>query len=100
MNKQKKKIFPIICTTFLLAILAIGVVWKWNKYSLVLNVTDETITLEYGVDELPEITALCKGTLINRKGTPVKTSMKGDLNLEHLGSYEVTFTAKYKDMKL
>ena len=98
---KKKKIILITAISILLCILAaIGVVWKFNKYSLVLSVTDEMITLEYGVDKLPEITALCKGSLINRKGSPVKTSMNGDVDLTKLGDYEVTFTAKYKNLTL
>lgn len=98
---KKKKIILIASISVLLCILAaIGAVWKFNKYSLVLSVTDEVITLEYGVDKMPEITALCKGSLINKKGSPVKTVMKGDVDLTKLGEYEVTFTAKYKDMTL
>lgn len=98
---KKKKIILITAISILLCILAaIGVVWKFNKYSLVLSVTDEMITLEYGVDKMPEITALCKGSLINRKGIPVKTTMNGDVDLTKLGDYEVTFTAKYKNLTL
>lgn len=98
---KKKKIILITTISVLLCILAaIGAVWKFNKYSLVLSETDEVITLEYGVDKVPEITALCKGSLLNRKGSPVKTEMKGNVDLAKLGDYEVTFTAKYKDMTL
>ena len=98
---KKKKIILITSISVLLCILAaIGTVWKFNEYSLVLSITDEVITLEYGVDKMPEITALCKGSLINKKGSPVKTVMKGDVDLTKLGEYEVTFTAKYKDMTL
>ena len=98
---KKKKIILITTISVLLCILAaIGTVWKFNKYSLVLSVPEDVITIEYGVDKLPEITALCKGSLINRKGTPVKTTMNGDVDLTKLGDYEVTFTSKYKDLTL
>ena len=98
---KKKKIILITAISILLCILAaIGAVWKFNKYSLVLSVPEDVITIEYGVDKLPEITALCKGSLINRKGTPVKTTMNGDVDLTKLGDYEVTFTSKYKDLTL
>lgn len=102
MEKQKKKKIIIIASiAFVLCVFAsLLTMWKINKYSLELSVAEKTITLEYGVDELPEITALCKGTLINRKGTPVKTTMKGELDLKKLGTYTVTFTAKYKNMTL
>lgn len=100
MNKKKKIIIISVIAALLCVVAAIGVVWKLNKYSLVLSVTDDVITLEYGVDEMPKITALCKGSLINRKGSPVETSMKGDVDLTKLGSYDITFTAKYKNMTL
>ena len=102
MDKQKKKKIIIIASiAFLLCVIAsIFAVWKLNKYYLELNVSEKTITIEYGVDEMPEITALCKGSLINRKGTPVKTTMKGELDLQKLGEYQVTFVSKYKDMTI
>ena len=97
----KKKIIIITSIAFILcAIASIFAVWKLNKYHLELSVSEKTITLEYGVDKMPEITALCKGTLINRKGTPVKTTMKGELDLQKLGEYQVTFVSKYKDMTI
>ena len=97
----KKKIIIITSIAFLLCVItSIFAVWKLNKYYLELNVSEKTITIEYGVDEMPEITALCKGSLINRKGTPVKTTMKGELDLQKLGEYQVTFVSKYKDMTI
>ena len=100
-TQKKKKIIIIALISLSLCIIAAGfAVWKLNKYHLELSISEKTITLEYGVDEMPEITALCKGTLINRKGTPIKTTMKGDLDLTKLGSYKITFTAKYKNMTL
>lgn len=100
MTKKKKMILITSLSVLLCILAAIAAVWKFNKYSLVLSVTDEVITLEYGVDKMPEITALCKGSLIHRKGIPVITKMNGDVDLNKLGDYEVTFTAKYKDMAL
>ena len=98
---KKTKIIFIVAISVLLSILAtIGFVWKFNRYSLALSITDKVITIEYGTDKIPEVTALCKGSLINRKGTPVTTTMNGDVDLNKLGDYNVTFTAKYKDMTL
>ena len=100
MTKKKKIILITIISILLFIVAAIGIVWKFNKYSLALSVADDVITLEYGKDKLPEITALCKGSLINRKGIPVTTKMNGNVDLEKLGDYEVSFTAKYKGMTL
>ena len=96
MNKKKKIILITAIATLLCIGVAIGAVWKLNKYSLVLSIPDDVITLEYGVDEMPKITALCKGTLINRKGIPVDTSMDGEVDLAKLGEYKVVLTAHYK----
>lgn len=102
MKLIKTKKFLLFALSFLLlAILTTGfLIWKFNTYSLVLSVPEKTITLEYGVDELPNITALCRGTLLNRKGTPVDTTMEGNVDFENLGTYSVTFKAKYRDMTL
>lgn len=100
MIKNKKVVWVISISILLFALIALTAIWKFNKYKLVLNITEKEVVLEYGVDKLPEITALCKGSFINRKGIPVTTTMKGNVDLSKLGKYEVTFTAQYKEMKL
>ena len=100
MIKKKKILLITVLSALLCVIVAIGIIWKFNRYSLVLSVEDDVITIEYGVDKIPEIHALCKGSLINRKGTPVATTMKGQVDLSKLGEYEVSFVATYKEMKL
>ena len=99
--QSKKKWIIITLASLLICILTAGfAIWRLNKYHLELSISKKDIVLEYGVDEMPKITALCKGTLINRKGTPVKTKMKGTVDLKKLGTYEVTFVANYKDMTI
>ena len=101
MMTKKKKIILISVIAFLVcAIAGIVTVFSLNKYYLELSVTEETTVLEYGVDEAPEITALCKGTLINKKGTPIDYEIKGALDFEKVGTYRVTFLAHYKDMNI
>lgn len=103
MEPKKKKILIITIAAIAVmfcALAAVFAVWKLNKYYLELSIAEKEISLEYGVDEMPEITALCKGTLINRKGTPVKTVIEGELDLETLGTYEVAFSAEYRGIKL
>lgn len=100
-QKKKKKHFAIALAVILLCIFAAFIiVFQTNAYYLELNIPQDTITLEYGVDEMPEITALCKGTIINKKGTPVETTVEGTVDLEKLGTYEVTYHASYKNMVL
>lgn len=100
-TRKKKKTWIIISIAILVcAIATIFLILKLNRYSLVLSVPEKTITLEYGVDEMPDITASCVGTLINTRGIPVETSMDGDIDFDKLGTYEVTFTAKYRNLVL
>lgn len=71
-----------------------------NQYYLELNTVDECITIEYGMQEVGDIQALCKGTVWNRKGTPVKTKIIGNIEYDKLGQYEVQFEAVYNKMTL
>lgn len=98
-TKETKKHWIIALIAALICV-AIGVfsIFYFNEYSLVLNIPDEVIYLEYGIDEMPEVTALCKGSIINQKGTPVKTNVKGDVTLDKLGTRKLTYSATYKNM--
>lgn len=100
LRKKKKYIFIALAAVTILMLATIFTILGLNKYSLELSIPEKNITLEYGVDKMPEVTALCKGTLVHRQGTSVKTVMKGEVDLEKLGTYKVTFTAKYKNMTL
>ena len=94
-KKAKLILFSVI---FLLLCAAAGAfyVYKTNEYYLELSLREETTVLEYGVDTPPEITALCKGTIINKEGTPVETTINGELDFNKVGTYNVTYVATYK----
>lgn len=100
MEEQKKKINSLkvllVFSVFVLAVLLLVVKMKSN--SLKLSVSDgETIHLEYGIDEeLPEVTAVYRKSILDRKGTPVDVTMEGEVNFEKLGNYEVSYSACYK----
>lgn len=102
MDAQKKKKYAMITVIaiFLCIITTVLAVWKINEYFLELSIPDELITLEYGIDKMPEVTALCKGTLLNKKGTPVETIIEGNLNTSKLGTYEVIYKAEYKNISV
>lgn len=98
---KKKKIWILIPIIILITLLAAFIaIIHFNEYTLALSIPEKTIHLEYGVDEMPKVTAVCKGTLINRKGTPVETTSIGTVHLDKLGSYKVTYSAKYKNVIL
>lgn len=71
-----------------------------NEYYLELSALGDPIVIEYGKQQPSEITVLCKGTVWNREGTPVKTTVVGDVDYDKLGTYEVVFEGVYKNMKL
>lgn len=102
MKTQKKKLHWSIVPLFLLIfhIALLVAIFTLNEYSLVLSIPEKTIELEYGVDTLPDVTALCRGTLLSTKGIPVETSVKGNVNLHELGSYDVTYFAEYDHMQI
>ena len=98
---KKKKIWLLILIGILsiLIIISSAIIY-FNKYSLVLSIPEKTIHLEYGVDKMPEVTAICKGTLLCKIGIPVKTTTIGTVHLDKLGTYRVTYSAKYKKNSL
>lgn len=102
METQKKKKYLYISLISVLVVLAatLLIIIGLNKYYLELNIPKKTIVLECNIDKIPEVTALYKGTIINRKGTPIKTDMKGKVNLKKLGTYQVTYSANYKDLSI
>ena len=100
MTKKKKIILISLIAVLLCAIAGVITIFQLNEYYLELSIKEETTILEYGVDEEPEITALCKGTIINKKGTPVDLEIKGALDFNKLGTYRVTFLAYYNDLRI
>lgn len=99
MKIPKKKYLLIALLAVVICVLAaVFVLIKVNTYSLELSISDgEKIYLEYGKDkELPEVTAVYKGTLFNKKGTSVEVQKEGKVDFQKLGEYQVTYTAEYK----
>ena len=97
--KNKKILY--IGIPVIVVILAFIICLCLNKYNLELSIKDGTvINLEYGHNEgLPEVTALYKGTIFNRGGTKVKVTSDMEVDVNKLGTYVVTYSAEYKDIK-
>lgn len=102
MKQKSQKINLIILLLALITCLLIAAfaILKFNTYHLELSIPNETIVLEYGIDELPEVTAICKGSILNRKGVPVETTMSGNIDTTQLGSYTITYTATYHNISI
>ncbi len=90
-------------TGLVVAIVSIGVlvlaIVGLNKNYIEFSVEDnKTVEIAYGSgEEMEAVTALCKGTIFNRKGTPVEVSVEGQVEYDKLGAYELSYTAKHKE---
>ena len=97
-KKQRQLIFILSLIALVLSIFVTAFyVVHLNKYYLDLNISGDVIKLEYGVDKMPEVTGLCKGTLLHRKGVPVELDVQGTVDLQKTGSYQMLYRATYKD---
>lgn len=102
MEKQKKLhwALPSILIGVVALVALVATLYMSNEYYLELSIPNETISLEYGIDSMPQVEALCKGTVFNRKGTPVDTQITGEVDLQTLGTYTVSYQASYNHMTL
>ena len=101
MNLQKKKVF-LISGIIAFVCLISGILYTYykNEYRLELSFDEEVTILEYGVDELPEVTGTCFGTTYNQQGVPVAPILRGYINLDKVGTYNVQYVVHYGAFKL
>ena len=94
MDLQKKKILSITGITALICLL-VGIVYTYyqNQYSLELNIEEDVTILEYGVDELPEVTGVMIGSTYNKEGIAVTPTIEGKFDLTKVGAYDVKYSA-------
>lgn len=95
----KKILYSVIAIcSLLVCIIAVILFLIVNSNSLELSVKDgETITLQYGIDSAPVVTALYWDSIFDKTGTPVEVTAKGNLDLSKPGKYSITYTATYAD---
>lgn len=101
-NRKKQKLIYLLSGVALILFLFVSAFYlvHLNEYYIALEPAGDVIKLEYGVDEMPEVTGKCKGTLLHRRGTPSKLTVTGSVDLEKTGSYFVTYETTYKDQIL
>lgn len=97
--KSHKVVTGVIATVACVAIVFLGLVIA-NKNYIEFSVADKSIvSIEYGTDEqMVPVTAIYKGTIFNQKGIPVEVSVEGQVEYDKLGSYELSYFAKYKNV--
>ena len=78
-----------------------GVLVYVNEYYIEFNVADKThYEMEYGAtQEIPEVTALYKGTIFNKEGTPLEVSVAGKVEYDKVGTYNLVYYAKNEKVK-
>ncbi len=71
-----------------------------NQYSLTASApAEETIVLEYGEAYQEEaVSAIYRGTIFNKEGTPVEPTKRGEVDMTKLGTYEVYYDFEYEDL--
>lgn len=97
-NTKRKILYTILAISCIcVCILAAFLFISKNTASLELSIEDgKTITIEYGTDSLPAVTALYWESIFDKKGTPVKVTTQGEIDESKLGTYAVTYSASHK----
>lgn len=98
MKLQKKSLYILLAISSILLTVLVFLFLTFNTESVELNITDgETITLEYGVDPLPTVTALYWESIFDQEGSAVTVTQTGTVDLTTIGTYTVSYSASYED---
>lgn len=99
MKMQKKSLYIGLAVSSILLTIAIFLFLLFQTASVELSVEDGSqVTLEYGVDPLPTVTALYWESIFDQEGTRVAITQIGQADLTKVGSYTVTYEASYEDI--
>lgn len=100
-NRKKRIILYIILAISFAVLCAISIYYLLQQLKntpLTLSVLDgQTITLEYGVDTLPEVTATYRDSQFSKEDIYVDVQMIGEVDFSTIGSYEVTYIASIEE---
>lgn len=101
-RRRKIKLYKkLALITGIVSIIFIGALLFLTKDSIELSVKDgETITLEYGIDEVPAVTGLYWESFFDKEGDIVPVTSQGDVDTTSLGTYSVTYTASYEQQSV
>lgn len=96
---KRKALYKLLAiSSVILCILTIVLLFALNNDSLELSIEDgETITLEYGIDPAPTVTALYWDSIFDQEGSLVPVTSTGDFDINALGTYTVTYSAEYEN---
>lgn len=96
-RKSRKKALFLILILSILILLGINVVSikeLFKSTPLTLSVNDgETFVVEYGISELPEVTACYRTSQFAEEDTYVDVEVNGTVDFATIGTYVITYTA-------
>lgn len=96
-SKRKKEYIKIIAGVSAAFVVLIALfVLCFNRFTIEFNVNDnETVVIEYGIEPAPEqINATYKASILKFLNKQLEVSKSGEYNLNELGEYQVTYSAK------
>ena len=96
---KKAKTVLIACGVALAGIgIAVLALVCMNENYIEFSVAEQSrYEIEYGsAEQIQVVTALYKGTIFNKEGTPVEVSVEGQVEYDKIGVYELSYTASHK----
>lgn len=105
MNEKAKKkqwgtpqlILAAVVLLLIVAGLAFSILWQINEFTLDLNMNGpREVTIEYGdTYEDPGAGAVFHGTLFMKEPLDVEVTTEGQVNLNTVGTYQISYTTKH-----
>ncbi len=100
-RKLKKILLYILLAALSIIFIAAGVYFMFEQLKntpVQFNIEDEeTIYLEYGIDSLPEVTAVYRENQFTDEEIPAEVTMEGNIDLTKIGTYKVTYSASNQE---
>lgn len=99
--RRRRAILRLSLLVIAAAALVFLLVALLNKYHIEMSRPEEdAVEVAYGEEfKMPEVTALYKGSLLHRKGTPVEVRRTGTVDTSKPGTYELVWTAEHRNIK-
>lgn len=96
-RKKKKKLYTLLAISAAFLCVLTVLLLISNSDSLKLSVKDgDTITLEYGIDTIPTVSALYWESVFDKEGEPVEVTSQGSIDENTIGTYHITYTATHE----
>ena len=94
---KKKNLYKLIAINAAFLCLLTLILFIFNSDSLELSAKDgDVLTLEYGIDSIPTVTALYWDSIFDKEGEPVDVTSNGYIDENAIGTYYITYTATHE----